>query len=271
MYDQINEAAAFIRSRIASVPRIALVLGSGLGVLAEEVERAVAVPYAEIPHFPLSTAPGHAGRLVSGRLAGKAVLVMQGRFHHYEGYPVSRIAFPVRVFKALGVELLFLTNAAGGANPLFSPGDLMIITDHINLTGQNPCVGENDGRIGERFFDMTRAYDPELRAAAERAGSQLGLGLREGVYAWFTGPSYETPAEIRMARTLGADAVGMSTVPEVIAAVHAGLRVLGVSCITNMAAGMSGRPVSSDEVFEISERVKPQFSAFVRRTLELIG
>ncbi|MDA8427154.1 MAG: purine-nucleoside phosphorylase [Treponema sp.] len=269
MYDQIGEAAAFIRSRIASVPRIALVLGSGLGVLAEEVEGAVVVPYSDIPHFPVSTAPGHAGRLVAGRLGGRDVLVMQGRFHYYEGYPVSRIAFPVRVFKALGVEILFLTNAAGGADPRFSPGDLMIITDHINLTGQNPCVGENDERIGRRFFDMSSAYDPGLRAAAKRAGSQLGLGLREGVYAWFTGPSYETPAEIRMARTLGASAVGMSTVPEVIAAVHCGLRVLGVSCITNLAAGMSDRPVSSDEVFEISERVKPQFSAFVRRTLEL--
>ncbi len=196
---------------------------------------------------------------------------MQGRFHYYEGYTVSRIAFPVRTFKALGVEVLFLTNAAGGSNPRFSPGDLMLITDHINLTGQNPCVGENDPRIGERFFDMSRAYDPELRAAAVRAGSELGLNLHEGVYAWFTGPSYETPAEIRMARTLGADAVGMSTVPEVIAAVHCGLRVLGVSCITNMAAGMSDKPVSSEEVFETSERVKPQFSAFVRRTLRAIG
>ncbi|MDA8409591.1 MAG: purine-nucleoside phosphorylase [Treponema sp.] len=269
-YDQIGEAAAFIRSKIGTVTRIALVLGSGLGVLAEEVEGAVVVPYAEIPHFPVSTAPGHAGRLVAGRLAGRDVLVMQGRFHYYEGYPVSRIAFPVRVFRSLGVRTLILTNAAGGANPDFVPGDLMLISDHINLTGHNPCIGENDERIGERFFDMTRAYDPELRATARRAGVELGLVLREGIYAWFTGPSYETPAEIRMARALGADAVGMSTVPEVIAATHAGLRVLGISCITNMAAGMSGKAISSDEVFEISERVRPQFSSFVRRTLELL-
>ncbi|HUX40092.1 MAG TPA: purine-nucleoside phosphorylase [Rectinemataceae bacterium] len=271
MYDQIIEAAAFIRTRIEEVPRVALVLGSGLGSLAEELEDPIVVPYAEIPHFPLSTAPGHAGRLVAGRLAGKAVLVMQGRFHLYEGYPVSRIAFPVRTFKALGVEILFLTNAAGGANPDFSPGDLMLITDHINLTGQNPCVGENDPRIGERFFDMSHAYDPALREAAAGAGAELGMVLREGVYAWFTGPAFETPAEIRMARLLGADAVGMSTVPEVIAAVHCGLRVLGVSCITNLAAGMSDSPITSDEVLEISERTRPRFSAFVRRTLAALG
>ncbi len=271
MHDQIDEAAAFIRSKIDKIPRIVLVLGSGLGTLAEEIEDPVVVPYADIPHFPLSTAPGHAGRLVSGRLAGRDVLAMQGRFHYYEGYPASRIAFPVRTFKALGAEILFLTNAAGGSNPDYIPGDLMIITDHINLTGQNPCVGENDPRIGQRFFDMSRAYDPALREAAARAGEELGMKLREGVYAWFTGPSFETPAEIRMARILGADAVGMSTVPEVIAAVHCGLRVLGISCITNLAAGMSDSPITSEEVLEISERTRPRFSAFVRRTLAAMG
>jgi len=268
MYDQIQEAAAFIRPKLRARARVALVLGSGLGSIAEEVEGPVVVPYAEIPHFPLSTAPGHAGRLVAGRLAGVEVLVMQGRFHHYEGYPMSRIAFPVRTFKALGAEILFATNAAGGVDPSFSPGDFMIISDHINLTGRNPCVGENDERIGPRFFDMTRAYDPELRAAVRRAGKDLGVALREGVYAWFTGPSFETPAEIRMARTLGASAVGMSTVPEIIAAAHCGMRALGISCITNLAAGMGDARITSEEVLEISERARPRFSALVRRSLE---
>ncbi|MGA2546614.1 MAG: purine-nucleoside phosphorylase [Rectinemataceae bacterium] len=268
--DEIRTAANSIADRIGEAPRTALVLGSGLGSLAEEVEGAVALPYAEIPGFPLSTAPGHAGRLVAGRLAGKRVLVMQGRFHYYEGYPAFRIAFPIRVFRELGIERLILTNAAGGANPGFSPGDLMLITDHINLTGQNPCIGENDPLIGSRFFDMSHAYDPGLRADALRAAAELGIELREGVYAWFSGPSFETPAEIRMARTLGADAVGMSTVPEAIAAAHCGLRVLGLSCITNMAAGMSDRPITSEEVLEISEREKPRFSAFIKRTVAII-
>ncbi len=269
--DEIKTAADFIAQRIGDAPRVALVLGSGLGALADELKEAIAIPYAEIPGFPLSTAPGHAGRLVAGSLEGRRVLVMQGRFHCYEGYPASRIAFPIRVFRKLGVERLFLTNAAGGANPGFSPGDLMLITDHVNLTGQNPCIGENDPLIGPRFFDMSHAYDPELRAAARRAAAELGMGLREGVYAWFSGPSFETPAEVRMARTLGADAVGMSTVPEAIAAAHCGLRVLGVSCITNLAAGMSDRPITSEEVLEISEREKPRFSAFVKRTISFIG
>ena len=268
--DGIKKAADFIAERLGGRPRIALVLGSGLGALADELESSVAMPYGEIPGFPASTAPGHAGRLVAGKLAGWPVLVMQGRFHCYEGYPASLVAFPVRVFKRLGVERLFLTNAAGGVDPAFSPGDLMLITDHINLTGQNPCIGANDPGIGPRFFDMSRAWDPELGAAARRAAAELGMGLREGVYAWFTGPSFETPAEIRMARTLGADAVGMSTVPEAIAAAHCGLRTLGVSCITNLAAGMSGRPVTSEEVLEISEREKPRFTAFVKRTVAII-
>lgn len=269
MKREIEEAAAYLRARVGEVPKLALVLGSGLGGLADEVEEAVVVPYGEIPHFPVSTAPGHAGRLVAGRLAGRRVLVMQGRFHFYEGHPMERVAFPVRVFRALGVEKLFLTNAAGGANLGYAPGDFMVISDHINLTGQNPCIGPNDDSTGLRFFDMSKAYDPELRAIAHRAGKELGLELREGVYAWFTGPSFETPAEIRMARTLGADAVGMSTVPEVIAAVHCGLRVLGISCVTNMAAGILDQPITGDEVLEISARRRPEFSALVRRIVEL--
>jgi purine-nucleoside phosphorylase len=266
---EIREAAEFISSRIGEVPRMALVLGSGLGGLADEIESPVALDYREIPHFPSSTAPGHAGRLVAGNLAGKRVIAMQGRFHYYEGHPLERLVFPVRVFKALGVEKLFLTNAAGGANPYFAPGDFMIIRDHINLTGQNPCIGPNDESLGRRFFDMTKAYDPELRALARAAGEELGIALHEGTYAWFTGPSFETPAEIRMARILGADAVGMSTVPEVIAAAHCGLRVLGLSCVTNMAAGILDQPISGEEVLEVSARKRPEFSALVRRIVEL--
>jgi purine-nucleoside phosphorylase len=266
---RIAEAADYIRKRIGEPPRMALVLGSGLGGLADEVEDPVVMPYGEIPSFPVSTAPGHAGRLVCGRLAGKRVLVMQGRFHYYEGHPMDRICFPVRTFRALGIERLFLTNAAGGVDAGFVPGDFMVITDHINLTGQNPLIGPNDESMGSRFFDMTRAYDPGLRELALGAGEELGLGLRQGVYAWFTGPSFETPAEIRMARVLGAQAVGMSTVPEVIAAVHCGLKVLGISCITNLAAGILDTPISGEEVLEISARRRPEFSALVRRVVEL--
>jgi len=269
--EKITEATEYLRGKLKTVPRLALVLGSGLGILADEVEGACVIPYGDIPHFPVSTAPGHAGRLVAGRLAGKDVLVMQGRFHYYEGYPLERIAFPPRVFRELGVETLFLTNAAGGVNEAFSPGDLMLITDHINLTGWNPCVGPNDDSLGQRFFDMSKAYDPALRSAARAAAAEVGITLREGVYMWFTGPSFETPAEIRAARALGADAVGMSTVPETIAAVHCGLRVLGVSCITNLAAGMSGKAITSEEVLEISEREKPRFTAFVKRVIASIG
>ena len=191
--DEIKTAADFIAQRIGDAPRLALVLGSGLGALADELKEAIAIPYAEIPGFPLSTAPGHAGRLVAGSLEGRRVLVMQGRFHCYEGYPASRIAFPIRVFRRLGVERLFLTNAAGGANPGFSPGDLMLITDHVNLTGQNPCIGENDPLIGPRFFDMSHAYDPELRAAARRAAAELGMGLREGVLRLVLRPELRDP------------------------------------------------------------------------------
>jgi purine-nucleoside phosphorylase len=265
----IREAADYIAARIGEAPRMALVLGSGLGGLADEIESPVALNYGDIPHFPSSTAPGHAGRLVAGVLAGKRVIAMQGRFHFYEGHPLERVVFPVRVFKALGVERLFLTNAAGGANPYFAPGDFMIIRDHVNLTGQNPCIGPNDESLGQRFFDMTKAYDPELRAIARAAGEELGIALHEGVYAWFTGPSFETPAEIRMARILGADAVGMSTVPEVIAAAHCGLKLLGLSCITNMAAGILDQPISGEEVLEVSAKKRPEFTALVRRIVEL--
>lgn len=271
MSDEIEAAVSFLRQKIGAAPRLALVLGSGLGGLAEEVEDPLTIPYSRISGFSVSTAPGHAGALVCGKLSGRKVIVMQGRFHFYEGYPLERIVFPLRVFRALGVERLLLTNAAGGVNPGFSPGDFMVIRDHINMTGWNPCIGQNDERLGPRFFDMSRAYSPALRGLAHRAGEELGIALREGVYAWFTGPSFETPAEIRMVGILGADAVGMSTVPEAIAAAHCGLETLGISCITNMAAGMLDRPISSEEVLEISAARRPEFSALVRRVVDLIA
>ena len=259
----IREAAESIRGKTALAPEIALILGSGLGVLADHVEDAAVIPYEDIPHFPLSTVEGHAGELVIGRLAGRPVVIMRGRFHMYEGYGPELTAFPVRVMKALGARTLVVTNAAGGINTSFEPGDLMLIADHLNLTGRNPLVGPNDGELGPRFPDMSEAYSRRLRAIANETAREQGLKLREGVYAGLLGPSYETPAEIRMLRALGADAVGMSTVAEVIAARHAGLEVLGISCISNMAAGILDQPLSHDEVMETTERVKSRFLALV--------
>ena len=270
-FEDIQSAAALLRERLGEAPACALVLGSGLGGFADELERPVALSYKEIPGFPLSTAPGHAGRFVAGYVEGVKVLAMQGRFHCYEGWDASQIAFPVRVLRAYGVKVLLLTNAAGGVNTDFRPGDFMLIRDHINLSGRNPLVGANDERIGPRFPDMSKAYDPALRKLAKGAARDLEIGLHEGVYAWFLGPSFETPAEIRMARTLGADAVGMSTVPEVIAAVHCGMRVLGISCITNLAAGILDQPISGDEVLEISTKKRPEFSALVKAIIARIG
>ncbi len=267
---EIGEAADFLRSKATGGPRLAIVLGSGLGPLAERARDPVIIPYADIPHFPKSTAPGHAGRLVSGELAGRHVLFMQGRFHLYEGYAPERIAFPMRVLRSMGIQRVLVTNAAGGVNTSFSPGDFMLITDHINLTGQNPLIGPNDGSIGPRFPDMSQAYDPALRALALQAAARLSIPLQSGVYACFAGPSFETPAEIRMARVIGADAVGMSTVPEVVAAVHCGLRVLGISCITNMAAGMLDQPITGGEVLSLAEKRMPQLSALIQEIVRLI-
>jgi len=263
-YEDIQRAAAILRGRFGEAPACALVLGSGLGGFAETLSQSVTLSYDGIPGFPASTAPGHAGRFVAGFADGVKVLAMQGRFHCYEGWDAAQIAFPVRVLRAYGIKVLLLTNAAGGVNTDFRPGDFMLIKDHINLSGRNPLVGPNDERIGPRFPDMSKAYDPQLRRLARDAADALGISLREGVYAWFLGPTYETPAEIRMARVLGADAVGMSTVPEVIAAIHCGLEVLGISCITNMAAGMLDQPITSDEVLEISARRQPDFAALMR-------
>lgn len=260
---RVNAAAEFLRARLPQTPELALVLGSGLGGLADRIEEPVYIPYAEVPGFPLSTAPGHAGRFVAGRLNGRSVLCMQGRFHYYEGHEMRDIVLPVRVFKALGCRALILTNAAGGVNYDFSVGDFMLIKDHINFMGVNPLRGTNEDEIGPRFCDMSRVYDPALQQIARDVAAAQGLTLREGVYLGYMGPSYETPAEIRAFRTLGADAVGMSTVPEAIAASHCGLPVLALSLITNMAAGMTGQRLSGEEVIAIADQRGPVFQKLV--------
>lgn len=266
-----EQASQYIQERINIKPKIGLILGSGLGVLADEIENAVYIPYGEIPGFPQSTVEGHAGRLVIGRLEGKEVIAMQGRFHYYEGYSLDLVTLPVRVMKKLGVEQILVTNAAGGINTRFSPGDLMIINDHINFTGRNPLIGPNDEQMGVRFPDMSQAYDAELRALAKEVAEELGISVQEGVYVGVVGPSYETPAEIRMLRTLGADAVGMSTVPEVIVAVHSGMKVLGISCISNMAAGILDQPLNHEEVVATAEQVKEKFLKLVKGILRKIS
>lgn len=250
----VQEAAEYVRARIGETPRIGLILGSGLGGIAEVIADKHVIPYGEIPHFVCSTAPGHKGQFVAGRFGGKPVICMQGRLHFYEGHALSDIIFPVRVMKQLGVTSLIVTNAAGGINTSFQVGDLMLIEDHINFMGTNPLIGPNDAFFGPRFCDMTYTYTPALRQAAQEAAQALGLTLQKGVYLGCTGPSYETPAEIRAFRTLGADAVGMSTVPEVIAASHCGLQVLAFSLITNMAAGILDQPLTEEEVIDIGNR-----------------
>jgi purine-nucleoside phosphorylase len=253
---QLTEAAAFVRGRSPLAPTIGLVLGSGLGAFARSLTDAVAIPYGEIPHFARSTAVGHRGELVLGRSEGVPVAVMAGRVHLYEGYPVSQVVFPVRMLARLGVKTLLLTNAAGSVNVGFKPGELVVLSDHINLTGVNPLTGPNEDELGPRFPDMSDAYDADLRAIAEEACRKAGVTARKGVYLGLAGPSYETPAEIRMARTLGADVVGMSTVLEVIAARHLGLRCLGISCVTNMGSGVLPQKIDHREVLEVGERVK---------------
>lgn len=263
----IEQAAEFLKHAGVEDPSAGLILGSGLGELASEAEEGIAIPYEDIPGFPVSTVEGHAGQLVYGVLGGKKVLAMQGRFHYYEGYSMKEVTFPVRVMKALGVESLVVTNAAGGVNESFSPGDLMIINDHINLTGDNPLLGPNESSLGERFIDMSEAYDKEYQTFIRQSAENLDVTLQEGVYLGLSGPTYETPAEIRMIRTLGGDAVGMSTVPEVIVARHAGIRVAGISCITNLAAGMQAS-LNHEEVVETTEIVKESFKALVKELLK---
>ncbi len=255
----------FITSRIGSEPiEIGMVLGSGLGDLAEELSDSVAISYKDIPHFPVSTVFGHKGRLVVGTLERKRVLCMQGRFHYYEGYGMDQVVVPIQVMHALGITQLLVTNAAGGVNTTFRSGDLMLITDHIRLIADNPMRGPNYESLGERFFDMSNAYDEELSDLARREARNLGMELQEGIYMFFAGPSFETPAEVRAARILGADAVGMSTVPEAIAASHLQMKTLGISCITNMAAGILAQKLTHSEVMETGERVKERFTALVR-------
>lgn len=272
--EAVREAARFIAGKTAgktgSAPTVGLILGSGLGVLGDQVPGASAIDYADIPGFPVSTVEGHAGRLVFGELGGKQVVIMQGRFHYYEGYSMDQVVFPVRVMQQLGVETMVVTNAAGAVNAGFLPGDLMLITDHIKLFTDSPLRGPNIDELGPRFNDMSTAYTPELRRLAKRVATEKGLDVREGVYAHMAGPSFETPAEIRMLRTLGADAVGMSTVPEVITAVHAGVNVLGISAISNMAAGILDQPLNHEEVMETGRMVRDKFVALVRAVVEAI-
>jgi len=267
---QAGAAARLILGKTKLRPKIALVLGSGLGAFADEFANATRIPYAKIPFFPRSTAIGHVGELVLGTVDGVAVAGMQGRVHLYEGYSAKQVTFPMRVFARLGVKAVILTNAAGGINLNYSEGALVVLRDHINLQGANPLIGPNDDRFGPRFPDMTRAYDPDFRGFVAEEGKKLNLNLHEGVYLALAGPNYETPAEIHASRTLGADLVGMSTVPEVLGARHSGIRVLGISCVTNMAAGITGKALTAEEVFATGARVKTQFIALLKAVIPRI-
>lgn len=265
LMDKLAQSADYIVGRIGDEKvDIAIVLGSGLGDLADSLEDAVVVDYHDIPHFPVSTVPGHKGRLVAGRLEGRRVLCMQGRFHYYEGWSLQEVVYPVQTFHVMGIDRLFLTNAAGCVNTSWGPGNLMLITDHIKLMGDSPLRGRNPDGLGPRFFDMSTTWDKEAQDVARSAARKCGTTLREGVYMLFGGPQFETPAEVRLARILGADAVGMSTVPEAIAASHMGMRTLGISCLTNMGAGILDQKLNHEEVLETGERVKGAFTALVR-------
>ncbi len=268
LLNRVEETVAYIHGKTDARPEIAIVLGSGLGQLGEKLEQVTVIPYEELPHWKSSTAPGHSGRLLFGRLGGKPVVCMQGRLHYYEGYSMEDITYPVRVMAKLGVKNLLLSNAAGGINTDFAPGQLMLITDHINFLGRNPLMGPNEADFGVRFCDMSYAYHPELRRIALEAAEELGQNLAQGVYVATTGPSYETPAEIRMFRMWGGSAVGMSTVPEVIVANHCGIRVMGISCITNMAAGVLDQPLTEEEVLETGAKSGAAFQTLMTRIVE---
>ena len=266
-YDQINEAINFINKNSNLKPDIGIVLGSGLGEFANTVSKKHTLNYSDIPYFKKVSIKGHAGKLVFGKIQNKIIAILQGRYHFYEGYDIKDVVFPIRVLCGMGIEKIILTNAAGGINPKFRPGDLMVIHDHINLMGVNPLKGENDERIGSRFPDMSDVYNKDLIKITLNTGSSLGLKLKTGVYAALTGPSYETPSEIKMLSILGADAVGMSTVPEAIAARHMGVNVAGISCITNLAAGISKSPLNHKEVTETAKRVKNNFIALLEKVI----
>jgi purine-nucleoside phosphorylase len=271
LYDRACEAADFIAGRTPLKPTIAVVLGSGLGGFAAGLDNAVAIPFAEIPHFVQATAIGHSGRLMIGTVVGVPVAVMQGRFHSYEGYTSEEVTFPVRALGRFGIRTLILTNAAGGVRETYQQGQLVLISDHINLTGHNPVLGPNDDRFGLRFFDMSEAYPRSLRRLAQAAALEEGYVLDEGVYMGLLGPSFETPAEIRAFRTLGADLVGMSTVQETIVARHMGIEVLGISCVTNMAAGIQTEPLSHVEVLETGKRVEATLARLLSRVIPAIA
>ena len=268
LYDRVADAARVVRGRTTVRPEIAIVLGTGLGALAEEIELEAAIPYEEIPGFPLSTVESHTGRLLLGRLAGRAVVAMQGRFHRYEGYDLRQVTFAIRALHALGAGTLVVSNACGGMHPLWAAGDLVLLSDHINLLGDNPLVGPNDDRLGPRFPDMSAPYDPALRALARAAALDLGIVLREGVYVAVPGPNLETRAEYRMLRAMGADVVGMSTVPEVIVAVHQGMRVMGISIITDQCLPDALEPADIGRIIETANRAEPQLTRLVTTVVE---
>ncbi len=264
----IESAARAVRERFSATPDAGIILGTGLGALAAEIEAAAIVDYRDIPGFPLSTVESHAGRLLCGTLAGKTVIAMQGRFHKYEGYSLQQVTFPVRVLRELGVKTLIVSNACGGLNPLWSAGDVMLIADHINLLGDSPLIGPNDDRLGPRFPDLSEPYDARLRSLAREVASERRITLREGVYVAVTGPNLETRAEYRFLRAVGADVVGMSTVPEVVVAIHAGMRVLGLSIITDMCLPDALEPATVEQIIAVANRAEPQLTALVRGVLE---
>lgn len=267
---RLNESIKFIESKLKVKPEIGIVLGSGLGGLADKIEDKIVISYEEIPNFPISTVEGHEGKLIIGKIKNKNVIAMQGRFHYYEGYDIKDVVLPTRVIIGLGINSLILTNAAGGVDINYKPGDLMIINDHINFTGVNPLIGKNYDELGPRFPDQTTVYDKKLQNIAKESAKEIGIDIKEGVYIWMTGPTYETPAEIKMARLIGGTAVGMSTVPEVIVAAHQGIKVLGISCITNMAAGILDQPLNHEEVVETSLKVKDDFENLINKIIEKI-
>jgi len=265
-----QETADYIRSKTKLEPELGIVLGSGLGALGDNLDEAVFIPYGEIPHFVSSTAPGHKGRIVVGKLGGRTILCMQGRVHYYEGYTMRQITYPVRVMKKLGIGTLILTNSCGGLDPRFSPGDLLVITDHINFTGQNPLIGPNEEEFGVRFPDMTKAYSRELIALAKQVATNEGILLREGVYIGYSGPSFETPAEIRLFQQIGGSAVGMSTVPEAIVASHCKMRLLALGCVTNLAAGILDVPLTGEEVIEVAAKASEKFKRLITEIIRRI-
>ncbi len=266
-YQSIQDSANYIKNKTNHRPKVALILGSGLGSLADEIQNPDIFPYSEIPGFPVSTVKGHAGQLVIGELDGQVVVAMQGRLHYYEGYSMKEITFPARVFKALGIDTMIVTNACGGVNPLLYPGALMFIKDHINFMGDNPLIGPNDERLGTRFPDMLHAYDKQLLQLAQNVAKKLDIRTFTGVYAAVTGPTFETAAEIKMLSVLGADTIGMSTIPEVIVAVHSKIRVLGVSAVTDMAMIDPSIPVTHEDVIKVANEIKPRFIQLIRGVL----